>query len=112
MANKINGLDSRPIGVSGGAPVARVRDASSERTQPEGAAPTDVRITEAARRLATLEGIIDAIPEVNAGRVADVSRAIDQGTFQIQAERIAEKLLRQDYELAANQRASDKASAE
>ncbi len=112
MANKISGLDSRPIGVSGGSPAARVRDTSSGRTQPESAATADVRITDAARRLATLEGIIDAIPEVNAARVADVSRAIDQGTFQVQADRIAQKLLRQDFELAANQRSSDNPGAD
>jgi negative regulator of flagellin synthesis FlgM len=100
MANKINGMDSRPIGLSGGTPVTRVRDATTPATGSDSSDPTDVRITDGARRLATLEGLIAALPAVDAGRVTEVSRSIDQGTFRVDAERIAQRLLRQDAELA------------
>lgn len=101
MSNKINGLDSRPIALGGGSPVARVGDAGVRRGDATAVGPESVRITDDARRLAELERAIAALPVVDELRVAELGRAIERGSFQVLPERIADRLLRQDLELSA-----------
>jgi flagellar biosynthesis anti-sigma factor FlgM len=101
MSNKINGLDSRPIAIGGGSPVVRVGETMTRHGKAAAAAAQNVRITDDARRLAELERAIGALPVVDELRVAELGRAIEQGTFRVLPERIADRLLRQDLELAA-----------
>jgi negative regulator of flagellin synthesis FlgM len=100
MSNKINGLDSRPIAIGGGSPVVRVGESATRHGEAAPAGPQNVRITDDARRLAELERAIGALPVVDELRVAELARAIEQGSFQVLPERIADRLLRQDLELA------------
>lgn len=100
MNTKINGVDARPVGVSGGQPVARVRDVATGE-DPAGTAvgSPDVSITDGARQLATLEKAIAALPVVDDARVAAASLAIEQGRYQVDSQKVADKLLRMDYDL-------------
>lgn len=82
-------------GVQGGATAAK---------QDKGTAPTTgneqqagkVSISPEASRLNQLESKIHAADDVDSQRVADIKRSIDEGSYQINAESIAGKLLDQD----------------
>lgn len=95
-------------GVSGQQPA---RSGEGSRTQPgrgenvtshssAGQAPgaDSVSLTDTAARLRMLEGTLSASPEVDSARVADIQRAIADGSYQIDAGKIADKLL--DFEAA------------
>ena len=56
----------------------------------------DVSLSSQATTLSRLEAQINASPDVNISRVAELKQAIADGTFEINAERIAEKMLNQD----------------
>jgi negative regulator of flagellin synthesis FlgM len=50
-------------------------------------------LTSSARSLQQTEAAIASTPVVNAAKVASVKQAINSGTFQIDAGRVADKLL-------------------
>lgn len=101
MTNKINGVDTRPVSVGGGAAVQRSRDPASDNAQ---AAPAQVvegvQITDGARQLAALERAIADVPVVSQERVQNVARSISEGRYQVRAEKVADKMLRMDQTLA------------
>ena len=101
MGNKIIGTDSRPIGVTGTQPVARVRDAASGAAAESTAIPQEVRITDGARQLAALEQAIAQLPVVNAARVEAVAVALERGQYRIDADQIADRLIRTEADLTA-----------
>lgn len=102
MNTKINGVETRPVAVSGSQPVSRPRDvAGGEDSQAASAGATDVSITDGARQLATLEKAIAALPVVDDARVAATSLALEQGRYQPDPERIADRLIRMDAELSS-----------
>jgi negative regulator of flagellin synthesis FlgM len=107
MTHKIDGLDGRPVSVTGGAGVARPRDVGQE-NRADGkagkASPSDIQITSAARQLAALEKLIAQIPVVDEARVKTISAAIADGRYQIDADKIAERVLRSDVELSEARR--------
>ena len=101
MSTKINGIDVRPVGISGTTPVARVRDATAAESGDPGVPSADVRITDAARQMATLERLVAAAPVVNEARVTAVADAIAQGRYRVDPDQIADRLLRADADLKA-----------
>lgn len=100
MTNKINGADTRLGPIKGARPVARDGAAPSSETTQSGIR-SGVQITEGARQLANLEKAIAAVPVVDQARVESVARAIDDGRYVIQNQRIADRLIRMDQEFAA-----------
>jgi negative regulator of flagellin synthesis FlgM len=107
MTHKIEGLDGRPVGVTGGASVARPRDVGQEnRTQENATKParSDIEITPAARQLAALEKVLAQIPVVDEARVKAISSAIADGRYEVDAGKVAERLMRSDAELTEAQR--------
>ncbi|HEU4780102.1 MAG TPA: flagellar biosynthesis anti-sigma factor FlgM [Steroidobacteraceae bacterium] len=102
MANKISGIDGRPVQVGGGAPVSRVRDATSEgrKTETTGT-PSNVDVSDTARTLAALESHIGNLPVVNESRVDAVRRAVDDGRYHVDPQRVADKMLRFEVDLLA-----------
>lgn len=56
--------------------------------------PDTVSITDAATQLANIENTLSSIPVVDTQRVESLQRAIDEGSFNIDPQRIADKLLR------------------
>lgn len=105
MTTKITGYQNRPVQAGTEKSVSRTRDASTspaETTAASGSSP--VRITDQARTLAALEQALQSVPVVNEARVAEIRSAIEEGRYQVAAERIADKLLRLDQELRAAQK--------
>jgi negative regulator of flagellin synthesis FlgM len=103
MTNKINGVDSRLGPVSAATPVGRGRAPASGESGHD-AADTGVRITDGARQLAGLEKTIAALPVVDQARVDAVSRAVEEGRYVVDAQRVADRLLRMDQDLSAGRR--------
>jgi negative regulator of flagellin synthesis FlgM len=98
VSNKISGVDNRTGPVGAGRAVERVRDATTgARTE---AGPSDVHITGAALTLADLEQTVKDMPAVDEAKVAAISSAIEQGTYRISPERIADGLMHLEQALA------------
>ena len=55
MANKISGIDGRPVQVGGGAPVSRSRDATDGRKTETTCSTSNIDVSDTARTLAALE---------------------------------------------------------
>lgn len=106
MTSKIGsgGIDNRPVQVGSDRAVKRANDSADSAVasaKPAAAAEGQgVRITDSARQLAALEQAIRDLPDIDEARVAQVRAAIADGTYQVSPERIADKLLRMESELA------------
>jgi len=101
MANKISGIDGRPVQVGGGAPVSRARDTTDGRKTETTASTSNVDVSDTARTLAALEDKISTLPVVSETRVDAVRRAIDEGRYHVDAQRVADKMLRFEGDLLA-----------
>ncbi len=102
MANKISGIDGRPVQVGGGAPVSRTRDATSgERKTEAPPATSNIDVSDAARTLAALEDRISTLPVVSESRVDAVRRAMDEGRYHVDPQRVADKMMRFEVDLLA-----------
>lgn len=103
MANKISGIDGRPVQVGGGSPVSRSRDAASgDRKTTEGTTTiSNIDVSDAARTLAALEDKISTTPVVNETRVDAVRRAMDEGRYHVDPQRVADKMMRFEVDLLA-----------
>ena len=101
MTTKISDFHNRPVQTGTDKKVTGPRDAAASPAQPAVAASSPVKITDQARQLASLEQAMNSLPVVNESRVAAVRSAIEDGRYQVNPERIADKLLRTERELSA-----------
>lgn len=100
VSTKITGYQNRPVQVGAEKSVGRSRDAVANSA--EKAAPASpVRITEQARQLAALEAAVQSAPIIDELRVAAIRQAIEEGSYEVSPERIADKLLQMDQDLSA-----------
>jgi negative regulator of flagellin synthesis FlgM len=99
VASKINGLETRPVRIAAGTAVPKAgADSTAARdTLPGGA--QDVQITSAARGLAALEQKLRDAPAIDEARVAAVRQKLDDGSYQVDPQRVADKLMRMEREL-------------
>lgn len=81
---------------SAGGVTEKPDSASSTSTQAAPAAGDNVVLSTEAQTLNRLEAQINAAPEVDAARVAAIKEAIANGSFEINADRIAERMLDND----------------
>lgn len=102
MADKINGYGR--VGLDVGP--ARSRAVAKPEQGDEGAGARRaekrdaVEITDTAARLKAVEARLAEVPDVDRARVEDVRRRIDSGEYRPDADRIAQKLIRMEKELA------------
>jgi negative regulator of flagellin synthesis FlgM len=101
VTTKITGYQNRPVQVGTDKTVSRARDAAASPAGNAAAAGSPVRITDQARTLAALEQALQTVPVANQARVAEVRLALEEGRYEVNPERIADKLLRMDQELRA-----------
>ena len=102
MANKISGIDGRPVQVGSGAPVSRTRDSTSgdRKTESTGTV-SNIDVSDTARTLSALEEKIATLPVVNESRVDAVRRAMDEGRYHVDPQRVADKMMRFEVDLLA-----------
>lgn len=98
MINTNNSLDS----VSTKSTRSKPAGAAPESKAPASPAPTNnpkvgdqVVLSEQAQTIGRLQSKIDAAPDVNMEKVAEIRRAIAEGRFEINPERIAENMINQ-----------------
>ena len=96
MSSKISGIDGTQItSVGAGRPVQRSQDAVGG--GPSAGTPNDssqdVQITGTARQLADLEQKVRDLPAVNEERVSQLRAAIEQGTYTVKPQHIADQLM-------------------
>jgi len=98
VTDKISGISTaepiaKPTGSGSG--VATDKSQSEGSAVPAAASPKDqVTLTDSARSLQKIEEAVAKTPVVNAGKVAAVKQAIGSGSYQIDAGRVAGKLLK------------------
>ena len=95
MSGKINGISSgsAPQPVGAGNAGQSTRNMSGAGASAAGATTDSVAITDTASVVATAEQGLSAIPVVNESRVNTIRSAIEAGTYKIQPQKIASKLL-------------------
>ena len=98
MTDKISGISTaepvaKPTGSSGGVVADKSQGEGS--AAPAAAPPQDhVTLTDSARSLQKIEEAVAKTPVVNANKVAAVRHAISSGNYNIDAGRVAGKLLK------------------
>ena len=108
MANRIKGLDGGSIGPDSSNPIEKIRVSTPVNSGASGSSAskpqTDtVHITESARSLASLSQTVSDTPDVDMNRVAAVQQSIASGTYQINPERIADRMLQLEQDLGNSQ---------
>lgn len=77
-----------------------VSDLSAETvSKPAGGSSDTVTVTSEAERLLKLEGKLADLPEVDSARVEELRQAISDGTFKVDANKIAQILLQLESDL-------------
>ncbi len=94
--NNINGIPGQQPPRPGEGSKTQAGRGDTVKPQPEGGVSStadSVSLTDTAARLRKLESTLADLPEIDSGRVADIQRAIADGSYQINAGKIADKLL-------------------
>ena|SRR5579871_442581 len=91
MATKIGGVEGAQVASTGaGRAVQRPGGTGIQAPDTES---SDVQITGTARTLAALEQAVRDVPAVNDARVDQLRTAIEQGTYAVQPDRIADQMM-------------------
>jgi negative regulator of flagellin synthesis FlgM len=98
VSNKINGLEAKPTRVAPASPVNRRADGPADMAG-KSASDTDVHLTGTARGLAALEQSVRSMPSVDEVRVAAVQDRLRSGSYTIDPQRVADRLLRLEVDL-------------
>lgn len=99
VSNKINGVEAKPARI---APATAVNWRGGNGNQATGApvaTEADVHLTGAARSLAAIEQSVRALPAIDDARVTAVKEKLQSGSYQVDPQRIADKLLRMEGDL-------------
>ena len=100
MNTKITGFENRPVQVGTDKKVSRPGDSATPPAESAAKGVSPVRITDSAKQLAALEQTLQGSAPVNEQRVNAIRLAIEEGRYQVNAEVIADKLLRVERELS------------
>jgi negative regulator of flagellin synthesis FlgM len=100
VASNISGVDGAPSpaqvpSVGAGRPTQRLQDAVSggPSSDTSKGGSQDVQITGTARQLSDLDQKVRSLPDVNEEKVAALRSAIEQGSYQVRPQHIADQLM-------------------
>jgi len=100
VANKINGVEAKTARI---APASAVKRRAEGQEDPAASAPVeadaDVTLTGAARGMAALEQSVRALPVVDETRVTAVKQRLQDGSYEVDPQRVADRLLRLESDL-------------
>jgi negative regulator of flagellin synthesis FlgM len=104
VSSKISGVDTAQIAsIGAGRAVQSPKDAVSGGANSD-AAPNNgsqnVQITGTARQLADLEQQVRDLPAVNETRVSQIRTAIEQGTYTVRPQHVADQLMSMEHDLS------------
>jgi negative regulator of flagellin synthesis FlgM len=100
MTEKINGQGFRPSDTAGtrrseaAKPAASQGQGRAAATEQSGAASDTVSITPSALLMSKLEELVQSTPVVDRERVAAIKESLASGTYEIDDQRVADKMLR------------------
>jgi negative regulator of flagellin synthesis FlgM len=102
MSNKISGLSGGAAPIGAGPAAEKPRDpvnggSSGQASSTSGGG--DVHITGSASQLASLEQTLRTLPAVDPARVAQFSTAIEQGTYTVRPQHVADQLMQLEQAL-------------
>lgn len=110
---KISGIDaSRVASIDAGRAVARPSDAASGLSQGAADSVGNVQITGTARSLARLEQTVRDLPVIDETRVAHIRSQIEQGTYTVRPQHVADQLLSLERTLRSLPDATDGEAAD
>jgi negative regulator of flagellin synthesis FlgM len=102
VSSKINGFGgSQPATVGQGKTVKSATRTSGGVSADSTTISQSVHITDAAGQLAALEQAANDLPVVDESRVASVRSAVEQGTYQVAPQSVADGLLKMERSLRA-----------
>lgn len=102
MSNKINGFNgSQPAQVGAGQMSQSVKGSASGSSADSSGSSDSIHITDTASQLAALEQATQDLPAVDGARVAAVSSAIEQGTYTVSPESVADGLTQMERSLGS-----------
>jgi negative regulator of flagellin synthesis FlgM len=110
MPNRIQGSDTSSVDVGTSRTIERLSrvappsSPTSQTTAQSASVADSVSITDTARRLASLQEAVAGTPEIDAGRVATISNAIQQGHYSPDPAKIADRLMQLESDLNAASR--------
>lgn len=111
VPNRVIGIEARPVRTAPTAPVGRTAadtaDAGPGSTGSRSG--VDVQLTGAARGLAAIEQGLRSLPAVNEARVAAVRQRLDDGSYRVDPQRIADRLLNLEHDLGRGNPVDDSA---
>lgn len=103
MATKIGGASSSPVQIGTGKAAGRTAvqnpSGSVSSSQTETNTSSGAQISGSARQLADLEQSLKALPAVDEARVSEVRMAIDNGTYQVNSGKVADRLMQFESDL-------------
>lgn len=99
VASKITGVEPKPLRVAAAGAVRGARDTATAASDAP-ATGTDVHLTGAARGLAAIEQSLRALPAVDELRVSAVKQRLQDGSYQVDPQRVADRLMRMEADLA------------
>ncbi len=68
--------------------------ATAEKAEKQPTKTDTVVLSDAAKRIQEAKKLLDAIPDIREDKVAQLKEQIDNGTYEIDAEKIADKMLK------------------
>jgi len=109
VPTSIKGMDGGSIGPDSSNPIEKIRVSTPVNSGGSGAAASNpssdnVHITESAKTLATLAQAVSESPDVDMNKVSAVQHAINSGSYKINPERIADKMLKLERDLGSAKR--------
>ncbi len=99
MSNKIDGLGQQPVRVTGSGRSENVRQTSDDSASRALSADERVTLTDSARQLQRLAEAVAQSPVVDTAKVATLREAVDRGEYQVDARRVADRMIDLEREL-------------
>jgi negative regulator of flagellin synthesis FlgM len=99
MVNKIDGVSGQRPTVPNPGQNARADRANAERGSGPAQGSDQLSLTSSAQLLKELNDVVASTPEVDASRVEAIKQAIADGSYQVDAGRIADQLLKLEDQL-------------
>ena len=99
MVNKVDGVSGQRPAVPSTSQNPRIERNDAERSTPAGNNADQLSLTSSAQLLKELNEAVEASPEVDQDRVEAIKQALAEGNYDVDAGRIADKLLNLEDQL-------------
>jgi negative regulator of flagellin synthesis FlgM len=99
VPTKISGMEVKPVRVASGAAAQKKSEQTAGKAE-RSVAEDKLHLTGSARGIAALEQSLKDLPAVDETRVAAVRERIESGNYKVDPQRIADKLMHLESQLA------------